>query len=257
LPGVDFSGIGTIAKPLNCIVNLKSIGTVLVVGSLAAAGWFFISNRQAASELAQLRADNQALRDAQAAAEEQQASKAAAETNELAQLRKDNADLLRLRNEVQQLRQDKQQLGLQVQNAQTQAQQAQERAQNVQAQAQAQVQALQTAVQAATNQPPVTVTGVPGGVFTKEQLQMRQRYGLAMDAASATTACINNLRQLDGAKQQWALENNKTATAVPQMSDLAPYLRNASLVCPAGGSYTLNAVNTVPTCSQPGHALGN
>jgi hypothetical protein len=238
-------------------VNLKPIGTVLVVGSLAAAGWFYLSNQQASTELARLRTENQALRDALAAAEEQQASKGAAETNELAQLRRENADLLRLRNEVQQLRQEKQQLGLQVQTAQAQAQQAQDRAQNVQAQAQAQMQVLQNAVQAATSQPPVTLTGPPGGVFTREQLQMQQRYGITMDAAAATTACINNLRQLDGAKQQWALENNKTGTAVPQMSDLAPYLRNANLVCPSGGTYTLNAANTVPICSHSGHALGN
>lgn len=238
-------------------MKLKSIGTILVLASLAAAGWFYMSGRQASTELAQLRAENQTLRDAQSAAEEQQSTKAAAETNELAQLRKDTADLLRLRNEVQQLRQEKQQLGVQVQNAQAQAQQAQAQVQSVQAQAQAQVQALQTAVQAATNQQPVAVAGAPGGVFTKEQLQFRQRYGLAMDPATATTTCINNLRQLDGAKQQWALENNKTATAIPQMSDLAPYLKNASLVCPSGGSYVLNAVNVVPTCSQPGHALGN
>lgn len=28
----------------------------------------------------------------------------------------------------------------------------------------------------------------------------------------ATNACINNLRQIDAAKQQWALENNKADT---------------------------------------------
>ncbi len=234
-------------------MNLKPLGTFLVVGSLAAAGWFFMSNRQAASEIAQLKAENQTLRDAQAATEEQQAAKAAAETNELTQLRKDNADLLRLRNEVQQLRQEKQQLGQQVQSAQAQAQRAQDQAQNIQAQ----VQALQTAAQAASNPPPVSAAWPPGGVFTKAQQQMQQRYGLTMDAATATTTCVNNLRVLDGAKQQWALENNKTATAVPQMSDLAPYLKFPALVCPGGGTYTLNPVSTVPTCSQPGHALGN
>ena len=238
-------------------MNLKSIGTVLVVGSLAAAGWFYMASRQVSVELAQLRGENQTLRDAQAAAEEQQASKAAARTNELAQLRKDNEELLRLRNEVQQLRQEKQQLGMQVQTAQAQAQQAQDRVQSVQAQAQAQVQALQTAVQAATNTAAPAASWPPGGVFTKAQQEFQQRYGLTIDPATATASCINNLRVLDGAKQQWALENNKTATSVPQMSDLAPYLKFPSLVCPSGGNYTLNAVSTVPTCSQPGHTLGN
>jgi len=239
-------------------MNLKSIGPVLVVGSLAAAGWFYMSGRQASTELAQLRAENQAMRDAQAAAEEQQTSKAAAQTNELAQLRKDNEDLLRLRNEVQQLRQEKQHLSVQVQTVQIQAQQAQERAQSAQSQAQAQIQAFQAAAQAATNALPVNpATWPPTGVFTKAQQQFQQRYGLTIDPATATTSCINNLRVLDGAKQQWALQNNKPATAMPQMSELAPYLKFPALVCPAGGNYTLNAVNIVPTCSQPGHTLGN
>ena len=38
-------------------------------------------------------------------------------------------------------------------------------------------------------------------------------------------ACINNLRQIDAAKQQWALENGKKDGDVPTRSDLAPYLR--------------------------------
>jgi hypothetical protein len=71
---------------------------------------------------------------------------------------------------------------------------------------------------------------------------------------SQRNACINNLRQLDAAKQQWALEKGKTPTDVPTMNDLTPYLRSVPH-CPAGGSYTLNAVNTPPTCSIPGHEL--
>ena len=67
-------------------------------------------------------------------------------------------------------------------------------------------------------------------------------------------ACINNLRQLDGAKQQWALDNKKTDTATPTMQDLEQYLK-AKLDCPAGGVYTLNAVSERPTCSVPNHRL--
>src|SRR3982751_2402243 len=37
-------------------------------------------------------------------------------------------------------------------------------------------------------------------------------------------ACINNLRQIDGAKQQWALENKAAPTARPDITDVAPYL---------------------------------
>ena len=70
-------------------------------------------------------------------------------------------------------------------------------------------------------------------------------------------ACINNLRQIDAAKQQWALENNKKSDDVPVAQDLNPYIKGgfASLHCPAGGSYTIGPVNQEPVCSIPKHEL--
>ena len=74
-------------------------------------------------------------------------------------------------------------------------------------------------------------------------------------SVSQQNVCINNLRQLDGAKQQWALENNKNGTATPTRAELAPYLPGNPLICPQGGHYTLGAVGEHPTCSVPGHRL--
>lgn len=75
-------------------------------------------------------------------------------------------------------------------------------------------------------------------------------------ATSQENACINNLRQIDAAKQQWALEKNKTATDVPTEEDIAPYLMNNKMPrCPAGGTYTIGAVGEKPTCNIPGHML--
>ena len=67
-------------------------------------------------------------------------------------------------------------------------------------------------------------------------------------------ACINNLRQIDGAVQQWALEQKKDSTATPVESDVVPYLKN-SVVCPSGGSifsdsYTLQSVALQPLCQR-------
>jgi hypothetical protein len=73
-------------------------------------------------------------------------------------------------------------------------------------------------------------------------------------AVSQQNACVNNLRQLDAAKNEWALEKGKTNGAVPTKEDLLPYLRSWP-VCPAGGTYTINAVGVPPTCSIPGHVL--
>ena len=76
---------------------------------------------------------------------------------------------------------------------------------------------------------------------------------------SQMNACINNLRQIDGAKQQWALENHQTSTAAPASSVLRPYLGRGTAgswpTCPANGSYTINNVSTAPTCSIGTHVL--
>ena len=75
-------------------------------------------------------------------------------------------------------------------------------------------------------------------------------------AAAQRNTCINNLRQIDAAKQQWALENNKTADSVPSLQDIVPYLPGGIFpACPAGGLYSINAVGEPPTCSVPGHVL--
>jgi hypothetical protein len=70
-------------------------------------------------------------------------------------------------------------------------------------------------------------------------------------------ACINNLRQIDGAKQQWALENKKQTTDTPTAQELDTYVRPnfGSLKCPAGGVYTIHSLGEMPTCSIPGHEL--
>jgi competence protein ComGC len=71
-------------------------------------------------------------------------------------------------------------------------------------------------------------------------------------------ACISNLRQIDSAKQMWALENKKTDTDTPTRADLKPYLPKKQFpVCPAGGTYTINPANKAPECSHEGHSLSD
>jgi hypothetical protein len=73
---------------------------------------------------------------------------------------------------------------------------------------------------------------------------------------SMENACINNLRQIDAAKKEWALENGKSGGDVPTAADLKPYFKDGKFpTCPAGGIYTIGAVSNAPTCSIPGHAL--
>jgi prepilin-type N-terminal cleavage/methylation domain-containing protein len=69
-----------------------------------------------------------------------------------------------------------------------------------------------------------------------------------------TNACLNNLRVIDGAKNQWALENGKTTGSACTSTLLQPYLGHAGALsafptCPVGNkSYTVGAIGTNPTC---------
>jgi len=75
-------------------------------------------------------------------------------------------------------------------------------------------------------------------------------------ARAQSISCINNLRTIESAKNQWAMEKSKPASAVPQWQDLQPYLINGKTpTCPQGGHYNINAVSEMPTCSFPGHVL--
>jgi len=79
--------------------------------------------------------------------------------------------------------------------------------------------------------------------------------------SAQTNACINNLRQIDGAKQQWALETRQQGNASPTLNDIDDYLgrgtvQAAAMACPSGGtvgtdfasSYTIDIVTNPPSC---------
>ena len=62
-------------------------------------------------------------------------------------------------------------------------------------------------------------------------------------------ACMNNLRQIDGAKQQWCLETGHTNGATVTRGDIATYVTEHAFRCPSGGTYSLGAIGEDPTCS--------
>ena len=74
-------------------------------------------------------------------------------------------------------------------------------------------------------------------------------------ATSQQNACINNMRQITAAVNEWALETGQTTGATVANTELTPYIQlnsNTSIPgCPAGGTYTINAVGAIPqvTCS--------
>lgn len=75
--------------------------------------------------------------------------------------------------------------------------------------------------------------------------------------ASQKNACIANLKQIDGAKNTWALENKKVSTDTPNTGDLygpTLYIRDQPS-CPANGTYTLGTVSSKPLCGITGHSI--
>ena len=81
---------------------------------------------------------------------------------------------------------------------------------------------------------------------------------------SRTKACVSNLRQIDSAKEQWAMDYRQAAGSTGLGTDMSlicgsgtsTYVKSTP-VCPSSGTYTINNIGTDPTCSQSaaGHTL--
>ena len=69
--------------------------------------------------------------------------------------------------------------------------------------------------------------------------------------AYSTSACVANLKRIEEAKQQWAVENKKRLIDIPSDMDIFGEGRPIRVKpsCPANGTYTLGAVNEKATCS--------
>lgn len=106
----------------------------------------------------------------------------------------------------------------------------------------------------------VAIIGLLAAIAIPSFMKARQQ--------SQTNACINNLRQIDAAKEQAALEHRWTNGSAVSMliadttakSNVNQYIKGLagttnSPACPGGGSYTYNAIGTDPTCNVVLHEL--
>ena len=75
-------------------------------------------------------------------------------------------------------------------------------------------------------------------------------------ADSQRKACVNNLRIMDAAKEQAAMEYRWDSTVTPATGSAAEtnilaYVKGNTLPeCPGGGTYAWNAIGSVPTCTK-------
>lgn len=69
-------------------------------------------------------------------------------------------------------------------------------------------------------------------------------------------ACINNLRIIDGAKDQWALENRQQTGMWVRKVQINAYIKGGKTPqCPTAGIYRYRRVGVPPLCSIEGHVL--
>ncbi len=61
--------------------------------------------------------------------------------------------------------------------------------------------------------------------------------------------CINNLRIIEAAKEQWALAHNRTQGEPVDEVGVNALLKSGAPHCPAGGDYTYGEVGATPRCS--------
>ena len=80
--------------------------------------------------------------------------------------------------------------------------------------------------------------------------------------SARTKSCVANLQQIQSAKQQWAMDTRAAGTVSPTAANLygpTAYVSGPTSgpVCPSGGAYTINAVDTDVACSKAtdGHVL--
>jgi type II secretory pathway pseudopilin PulG len=98
----------------------------------------------------------------------------------------------------------------------------------------------------------VLVIGVLLGIAIPQFLSSRSK--------SQARSCVSNLRQINQAKEQFAMANSLGEGVLLNAGDLQPnYIRGNFPTCPGGGVYYVGEVGRVPTCSlvagEPPHRL--
>ena len=228
---------------------LNILPWVVTMTGLCASYYFHSANKSKDAESAKLRP--QAEEVVELKKENEELAKLPSHSDEIARLKKANADLLKLRNEARKIREENRQLATRLKNEIAKAQSAEA--------------ALRVQV-AGTNAARFDLVKAQAywdearkldGLQGEAKLKAFAEYTGTPEGKLKINAhfCITYLRQIDGAKQQWALENRKTAEAVPTSDEVGAFIRDGFPKCPAAGVYSINSIAADPTCSIPGHQL--
>lgn len=86
---------------------------------------------------------------------------------------------------------------------------------------------------------------------TARELVKKNQIVPVEDKAGAAV-CLNNMRILESATEQFAVENGLKNKDVAPWSGLMSYVKNRNISCPAGGTYAAGIIGTEPRCSVHG-----
>ncbi len=95
----------------------------------------------------------------------------------------------------------------------------------------------------------VLIIGVLMSVAVPSFIQARQ--------SGRKSSCLLNLKQIETAKEQWAMDNKKSNGDAVGFTDLVGvtlYIKSTPS-CPEAGTYSVNAIGATPTCSVAAHIL--
>jgi prepilin-type N-terminal cleavage/methylation domain-containing protein len=92
----------------------------------------------------------------------------------------------------------------------------------------------------------IAIIGLLAGIAIPSFLRAR--------GISRANTCINHLRQIDAAIQEWATDNKKGEQQSVEYPDISSYLKG-NVICPAGGttfadSYSITTTSERPTCKR-------
>ena len=87
----------------------------------------------------------------------------------------------------------------------------------------------------------VLIVGIVTAIAVPNFMQSR--------AVSRKTACLENLRLIESAKDQFAMAKSLPQDAIVYWPDIVPNYLKTSPQCPTGGTYNLNPVGTDASCS--------
>lgn len=95
----------------------------------------------------------------------------------------------------------------------------------------------------------VLIIGILMSIAVPSFIQARQ--------TARRSSCLANMKEIETAKEQWAMDNKKSNGDTVGFTDLVGttlYMKNAPS-CPEAGTYSVNVIGTVPACTVANHVL--